>query len=286
MWQAKALGVLCVDSHQNTGAFTEDDVQFLTIMAHHMATTLVNHQLQEDLRQHTKLLDRVLTSFSPNIRGEILERARHGQLCSGGKKSDVTILYADIRNFTQMSAGQDAEDVVNILNVYFPILMKTIFAYDGIIDKFIGDAILVVFGSPEPDARQYQKATQAAWEMQAAIHTLNAARKGRGDVICNIGIGIHCGEVLHGFIGTAEQAEFTVIGDTVNRATRYCDGAGAGDIVISPQLYQRVWDMIDEERTVIQTKHEGELPAYRVKNLHTQHNLKEGQITQAGVTVG
>ena len=103
--------------------------------------------------------------------------------------------------------------------------------------------------------------------MLAAVKELNTRRKVQGQVTCEIGIGIHCGEVLHGFIGAAEQVEFTVIGDAVNRASRYCDGAEAGEVLISPEVYQRVWEIVKEERITIETKHEGDFTAHRIKNV-------------------
>jgi len=84
------------------------------------------------------------------------------------------------------------------------------------VDKYIGDAILAVFGSPEPAPDQYRQAVLTAWEKQTALKDLNARRAGRGEVTLGMGIGVHCGEVLHGFIGAAERMEFTVIGKTVS----------------------------------------------------------------------
>ena len=266
-WQGHVSGVLCIDSSAPGTVFTTDDLQLLATVAYWAAMAIANHQLQEDSRQQAKVLDRLLTNFSPKVRGKLLERARHGKLRPGGKKSEVTILYADIRGFTQMSADRDAEDIVDVLNTYFSPLIKSIFKYDGTIDKFIGDAVLAVFGSPETDAAQHQKAVRAAWEMQAAVQELNVQRQAQGLVTCDIGIGIHCGEVLHGFIGSAEQVEFTVIGDAVNRASRYCDGAGVGEILVSPEVYQRVWECVKEERVTIETKHEGLLSAHRIKRV-------------------
>ncbi|GAK61742.1 adenylate/guanylate cyclase [Candidatus Vecturithrix granuli] len=268
LWQDHVLGVICVDTPHPGTRFIAEDLQFLSAVAQCLAMAMMNQQLQETLREKAKLLERVLASFSPKVGQKLIERSRHGKLRPGGKKSEVTILYVDIRGFTRMSTGRDAEDVVDILNAYFSPLMKAIFHYDGIIDKFVGDAILAVFGSPESDANQYRKAIQAAWEMQAAVQALNTDRNARGQVTCDIGIGIHCGEVLHGFIGAAEQVEFTVIGDAVNRASRYCDGANAGEVLISPEVYQRVWEIVKEERTAIQTKHEGAFLAYRIKEVY------------------
>lgn len=268
LWQDHVSGVICVDTPLPGTRFIAEDLQFLSAVAQCLAMAMMNQQLQETLREKAKVLERVLASFSPKVGQKLIERARHGKLRPDGKKSEVTILYVDIRGFTRMSTGRDAEDVVDILNAYFSPLMKAIFHYDGIIDKFVGDAILAVFGSPESDANQYQKAIQAAWEMQAAVQALNADRNAREQVTCDIGIGIHCGEVLHGFIGAAEQVEFTVIGDAVNRASRYCDGAKAGEVLISPEVYQRVWEIVKEERTAIQTKHEGAFLAYRIKEVY------------------
>ena len=158
----------------------------------------------------------------------------------------------------------DAQEVMDLLNAYFPVLVDAVFRFNGTIDKFIGDAILAVFGSPEPDACQHENAIQAAADMQSAMRGINAERACRGLTTCEIGIGIHCGEVLHGFIGSPERIEFTAIGDAVNKATRYCDGAGAGEILISPRLHEQIWRLIQADPVSMFTKHEGCLPAYRV----------------------
>src|SRR5262249_5900430 len=96
---------------------------------------------------------------------------------------------------------------------------------------------------------------------------VNDVRRSRGQTVCEMGIGIHCGEVLHGFVGSEERMEFTVIGDTVNRTSRYCDAAGPREVLISPELFQRVWKLVCATRTAVDTKHEGTLPAYQVEGL-------------------
>lgn len=185
----------------------------------------------------------------------------------GGERSGVTILYSDIRGFTRMSAAMDAEDVVEMLNEYFAPLVNAVFRYNGTVDKFIGDAVLAVFGSPEHDAKQHENAVRTALEMQAAVTRIDEARHARGHVTCNMGIGINCGEVFHGFVGSSERMEFTVIGDVVNKTARYCDGAQPGEILIGPELHQHVWRTIVAEPTSIPTKHEGTLSAYSVKGI-------------------
>jgi len=157
--------------------------------------------------------------------------------------------------------------VMDMLNDYFSALADAIFAYDGTIDKITGDAILAVFGSPEPDPLRHEKALHAAMEMQSAMAAISDRRRQRGQATCTIGIGVHCGEVLHGFIGSSDRMELTVIGEAANWTSRYCDGAAGGEILISPALHQHLWRHVDAEFTTIQTKHEGPLGAYRLKGV-------------------
>jgi adenylate cyclase len=267
LWGKEVLGVICVDHPNRERFFDEEDLELLLAVARYSAIAVVNRQLQEDLKQNAALLSRLLTNFSPKVRDNLLKKARNGKLRLGGERSEVTILYSDIRGFTRMSAAMDAEDVVEMLNEYFAALVNAIFRYNGTVDKFVGDAVLAVFGSPEHDPKQHENAVRASLEMQAAVTRINEARHARGLVTCNMGIGINCGEVLHGFIGSSERMEFTVIGDVVNKTARFCDGAQAGEILIGPELHQHVWRTIVAEAGSIPTKHEGTLSVYSVKEL-------------------
>ncbi|MST00634.1 MAG: FHA domain-containing protein [Pedosphaera sp.] len=266
-WKGRALGAICVDHNRGAFHFTEENLRLFMAIAHYAALAVANHQLQENLQQNTSLLERLLANFSPRLRDKLLERARSGKLRPGGEKSQVTLLFSDLRGFTNTTAGMDADDVVEMLNDYFSGLVEAIFKHDGTIDKFMGDAILAVFGSPEADPDQHEKAVRAALAMQESIQSTNQRRASRGLPTCDIGIGIHSGEVLHGFIGTAERLEFTVIGEAVNRASRYCSGAGRCEVVISPEVFEHVFRLVQAEKTTIPTKHEGDLIAYRVRQL-------------------
>ena len=179
-----------------------------------------------ELRRNAALLGRLLTNFSPKIRDTLLSRAAHGRLRLGGERSEVVILVSDIRGFTKLTAGMDTDDVMDLLNDYFSALVEAIFKHDGTVDKITGDAILAVFGSPEPDPLRHEKALRAAMAMQSAMAEVSEQRKRRGQVTCTIGIGVHCGEVLHGFIGSNDRMELTIIGEAANWTARYCDGAG------------------------------------------------------------
>ena len=266
----QAIGVICLDSSSSAQSFAKDDLLLVNSLAHQLALAIANHDLQQNLQQNAAVLQRLLTNFSPQVRTRLLQRAQVGRLGLGGEKSVVSILCADIRGFTQLTASLQTEDVVSLLNEYFAALIDCVFRHDGTIDKFVGDAILAVFGSPEADPQHCRKAVVAGIEMQQAMAEVSRRRSSRGDPVCQIGVGIHTGEVLHGFIGSQDRMEFTVIGDTVNRAARYCDAAKGSELLISPEVHERVWKLTEAEQISISTKHEGDFLAYRVNRLRAR----------------
>lgn len=265
VWQGETFGVLCADHPSNEAAFTVMDLQLMLVVAQYAAMAVASHQMQEKLRRESLVVGNLKRQLSPQVVERLL--AHRGRLRLGGERSEVTILCSDVRGFTNLAQDMDPEDVVEMLNHYFGALVPILFGHRGTVDKYVGDAILAVFGSPEPDPQQHEQAILTGVAMQAAITELNKDRKSGGLPVCEMGIGIHCGEVIHGFIGTADRMEFTVIGNAVNRAERYCAGASAGEVIISPEVYERVWRLIEAERVCISTKHEGEFSAYRVKCL-------------------
>ena len=260
LWRGEALGVLCLDNPEGVH-FSDSDLRFLVIVAHHLGVALANHRLSEELRRESNLKANLLRQFSPQYREQLLNP---GGLQLSGERGEVTILVSDIRGFEALTRHMEPVAVIEMLNDYFSRLSPIIWAHNGSIDKYIGDAILAVFGSPNKDPRQHENALRAALEMQADMAKSNAARAKKGKVTCEVGIGIHCGEALHGFMGVLDQFSLTVIGDAVNRAGRYCDGAASGQIVLSPQVYQWVWKEVEAAPTQIITKHGENLPAYRL----------------------
>ena len=265
-WQDQVFGVICVDSPVAGDLFSEEDLQFLISIGRYAGMALAEQQLHDALRLRDKMIDRLLANFSPKLRASMVEQARQGKLRPGGVKSEVTILYCDLCGFTQQASEMDAHDVADMLNDYFQPVVDAIFREDGVVDKFVGDAVLAVFGSPEAEPQQHQKAVRAAVAIQQAVEATTRLRAARNDVTCRMRVGVHCGEVFHGFVGTLNRLEFTVIGDAVNRACRYCQAAGEGEILISPNVFQRVYGLVKADKAAVQTK-EGELMAHRVKEL-------------------
>jgi adenylate cyclase len=261
---SQAIGVICLDCFCPQQVFERNDLLLVTSFAHQLALAIANYELQLSLKQNSDVLERLLTNFSPKVRTRLLQRAQMGRLRLGGEQSVVSVLCADIRGFARMTAGMPTDDIVSLLNEYFAALTECIFRNDGTIDKFVGDAILAVFGSPEADPQHCRKAVLAGMDMQEATREVSQRRKAKGQVSCEVGIGIHTGEVLHGFIGSPERMEFTIIGDAVNRASRYCDGAKGGEVLISPEIHQHAWNAVEVHQISIPTKHEGDLVAYCV----------------------
>jgi adenylate cyclase len=248
-------------------AFKQEDLRLMQALAHYAGMAVSNQQMQDELRENAVLMERLLTNFSPKLRTRIVGKAREGRLRPGGERSEVTILFADMRRFAAATANRDADEVMELLNDYLPALAQVVFKYEGTIDKFTGDGLLAVFGSPEPDPEQHRHALMAAWEMQKVAKSISERRAKAGTVVCDIGVGVNSGLVLHGFLGSAEMLEFTVIGEVVNRANRFCSGAAPGTILLSPEIYQHVFQYIRAEPVSIETKNEGKFNAYRLVEL-------------------
>lgn len=266
LWRGQALGVICVDNYNSTRIFDNDDLKLVVAIAQHAALAVANQLLQEELRRESAAKANLLRQFSPKIAERLLKH--RGRSPSGGERGEVTILFADIRGFSKLTRSIEPEDVVELLNSYFATLTAVVFSHDGTVVQYVGDTILAVFGCPEPDPTHYEKAVYAAVEMQEKMRGLSSTRANGGQNTCYFGIGVHCGEVVHGFVGVPDVMGFTVIGDAVNRAARFCAGAKAGEVLISPELYERVWRIIGEaEPVTVDAKFDERLPAYRIKSL-------------------
>jgi len=238
----------------------------LVSVAHYAALAVAHQRALDDLRRHSELAQRLFTSrFPPRVRENLLREAANGSLLLGTRQSHITVLTSDIRGFTQLTAQLGAQRARDLLDEYFPPLIEAVHAHQGTVERLVGDGVFAVFGSPEPDDQQQEHAVRAALAMQAATATIMKARAARKTGTCEIGIGIDCGEALHGFIGNAERLDYHVVGQPVNLASRYCSAAGKGEILISEQVHARVFNKFKFERIEISTKEKETLCAYRIK---------------------
>jgi len=265
LWQGEALGAICVGAQSQQAVFTDEDVRLLVVVGQYAAMAVATHRLQEKVRQESVIKANLLRQFSPKVAENLL--AHRGRSRPGGQRSEVTVLSAGIRSFPQLAEEMEPDNVVEMLNDYLRVVVPVIFAHNGTILKFEGNALSAVFGGPERDPSQHENAIRTAMEMQTAITKLNEARALRNESCRNFGIGIHCGEGVHGFVGTANRKEFTVIGEAVDRALCYCAAAAEGEVLISTEMHERVSRFAETEPTSVSTEHEGKFAGYRVRSL-------------------
>src|SRR6185437_1792764 len=150
LWKGETLGIICLYSDK-LKQFDSDDLKLFLGLAQHASMAVANLRMQDELKHKAATLERLLKNFSPKIREELVRRAQQGRLHLGGQRSEVTILFSDIRHFTSITREMDTDDVVEMLNECFSACVESLIKFDGTVDKFIGHAILAVFGSPEPD---------------------------------------------------------------------------------------------------------------------------------------
>ena len=158
----------------------------------------------------------------------------------GGQKKDIAVLFVDIRGFTRLSESLLPEQVVEVLNRYLSLTTECIFANEGMVDKFIGDATMAVYNAPLDQEDYVYKAVKTGLDMVKGTELLKEELKMVTDYRVGFGIGINCGDAVVGNIGTGQRMEYTAIGDTVNTASRLESQAGAGEILISAAVYERL----------------------------------------------
>jgi len=180
------------------------------------------YQFVRDQLERAKTRSYFEKYVSSNVVAELLNRPEEFEDSLGGKRLPCTILFSDIRGFTTMTETGDSQQIVQQLNEYLTEMVECVFRHEGTLDKFIGDAVMAVWGNaasrgPQDDARE---AVLSALEMLEALDQLNTSWKSRGMPELKIGIGINHGEVIAGDMGSPRRKDFTVIGDAVNLAAR------------------------------------------------------------------
>jgi len=159
-------------------------------------------------------------TFGRYVSDAVLEDILRGRVRLGGERREATIVFSDIRDFAAMSESKPPEEVVSFLNRYLDAMVDVIVEHGGTVDKFVGDAIVATFGVPVPQEDHALRAVYAAFAMEDRLVELNEELEQSGEGPIDIGIGIHSGIVVVGNIGSARKMEYTVIGDTVNTASR------------------------------------------------------------------
>jgi adenylate cyclase len=212
---------------------------FLAILATYLGITVFFYFSEGRERKRIKSL--FSKYVSKDVVEEILSKTKSDEINLRGEEKDVTVIFADIRGFTSMSENMKPHDVVAMLNKYLGGMTEPIFDNQGMLDKYIGDCIMAIFGAPLDDKNHALNAIKAAIKMRDKIIEMQKGMKKK----VGMGIGINSGEAVIGNMGSKQMANYTAIGDTVNTASRLCSKAEAGQIIISEETYQRIKEHVN-----------------------------------------
>ena len=191
----------------------------------------------DDLTERKKL-EAQRRLFERMVSPAVIEQLDPNSLQLGGKRTDITALFADIRGFTSFSESQEPEQLVKILNRYLAAMAEAVLAQEGTIDKFMGDAIMAWFNAPIPQPDHTLRAVKTALIIRESIE--NLYKELPEDSHLYFGVGIHCGDAILGLIGTEKRLEYTAISDSVNTAKRIQENSARNQILISRIAYERV----------------------------------------------
>lgn len=227
------LGALYLDA-STRHAFSDEDLEFVVAFAGIAAVSLANRELSDRLERERHVRSNLQRYFAPDLVDEI--SASHKAVKLGGERKAVAVLFSDIRGFTSLAETMAADDTASLLNEYFSEMVEVVFRHGGTLDKFIGDGVMALWGAPVAHADDADRSLRAAIDMQQTLDDLNARWRAANRPALDVGIGLAYGEVFAGNIGSEHRLEYTVIGDTVNTASRLCSRAAAGEIIAAETL--------------------------------------------------
>jgi len=253
MHEEDILGVLWLDS-ETLARFENRDLEMVTSIAAQAAMFIEINILGRKVQQEIVSRERFSRLLSPNVAEKVLSGEmviqKGGQLVH-----DCAVFNSDIRGFTHMSEGTSPEELVEMLNEYFELMVETLFKYEGTLDKFMGDGIMALWGAPVVTKDDSIRAVECALEQMEVLRAFNAARRQRRAPALEIGIGIHTGPVIAGYIGSSKALSYTVIGDTANTSARLCGAAGPGEILVSAATLEKLGSRFDyQELPPVQLK--------------------------------
>jgi adenylate cyclase len=232
--QDEILGMIHLSSSLATGAYSEVDLELLTAVAQPAALAVAHAQLLTQVQSDARMRSSLSRFLSPALVEKVVKQGM--ELLPEGELVMATVLFSDIRGFTKLSKGMPPQDVVGLLNEYFEQMVEVVFTYGGTLDKFMGDGLMAVWGTPVQSTTDAFFAAKAADKMRYVLeHVVNKDRQDRGEAPLSAGFGIATGKVVAGGIGGARRQDFTVIGDPVNLASRLCSQAVAGQILVCEQ---------------------------------------------------
>jgi adenylate cyclase len=211
---------------------------FVIFGSHAQFTINERREVAKKIERDRATRERFQRLLSPAL----AEMVVSGQLMveKGGVSRIATVMFVDIRGFTPMSENTPPAEVLQMLNEYFEMVVGVVFQHEGTVDKFMGDEIMVLWGAPVAHSDDPIRAVRAALEILTELRAFNHDRAAAGKPEIHVGIGINSGSLVAGYIGSTQTMSYSVIGDTVNTASRLCAAAQAGQILISEGTFGRM----------------------------------------------
>lgn len=229
--EKEVLGALWLDSEM-LAQFQQKDLELLTAVGNQAAMFIENTLLAKKIEQEIVNRERFSRLLSPNV----AERVLSGKLeikKGGIAIPECSVFNSDIRGFTSMSEGAPAGAILDLLNEYFEQMVEQIFRYEGTLDKFMGDGIMAFWGAPVSGQDDAVRSVQCALDQMEALGRFNRRLVEQDHPPLAVGVGIHTGPLVAGYVGSSKALSYTVIGDTANTSARLCGIAAAGQIIVS-----------------------------------------------------
>lgn len=235
----KVIGFIYTDTHSIEQPFREEHLQVLTVLAVLSAVGIEQARLREEIIREQHIRDRLARYSSPGVVDKIVQEAGTSSADMVAEERVVSVCFCDLCGFTSMSENMAPAEVARTLNEIFERFVDLIFCYDGTLDKYTGDGLIAVFGAPVTQSDHAERAVRTALLMQQELEELNRKHADRRPLTMRIGI--NSGPVTAGDIGSPRRKDYTVIGDTVNVASRLeSTVAKPGQVVIGPTTYDMV----------------------------------------------
>lgn len=235
------IGVLCLDTHV-PGGLREEHLDELLGFANQAALVTYQARMQERIQSELERRSRLQRFLSRSVAEQYMESGSDPVL--GGEEREITVLFADLRGFTTLAEKISPTEAVSLLNLVFERLGATILAQGGVLDKYIGDCVMALFGAPVGDEEHCLSAVRAALAMQGELAAVRGQLAARYSGLA-IGVSINCGTAVVGNIGSELKMDYTAIGDVVNVAARIEDLAGPGEILITDSVATRIAAFVD-----------------------------------------
>lgn len=241
----RLFGILYVDNLEKASAFTQEELNVFALVAAQAGAAIDNATAHKKIAQQSLQRSALERFLSPEVAEMVVANP---DIRLGGVNQEVTVLFADIRDFTPMSENLEPSRVVEILNEYFTRVTDVIFDNGGTLDKYMGDAVMAVFGAPISKGKDAENAVNSAIQIQQLLIELNRDAAARNWPELRVGIGINTGNAVAGNIGSPRRLDYTVVGDVVNTAQRLMANATGGQILIAESTASKLGSSFDLER--------------------------------------